>query len=193
MTAQGYPEQLDVMWAATDSIGQVGVFFSAGEGPIAKTFLDYEGYEQEVLETYFGALPPRGKLIRVAGFGDDSVYELAERGCYVFDWSDVHRASEKLLHAYELCATPSGPLKLNELAPDVQLFLAQVQLPNVVFGTSGALDVEAHVECLNTRYRMPFSDLPVRREGPPVQLPVVPMKRRASPSIINYLRRIFRM
>ncbi|UVC10595.1 hypothetical protein IHQ71_08420 [Rhizobium sp. TH2] len=168
MTAQGYPEQYDVMWAATDSIGQVGVFFSAGEGPIAKAFLDYEGYEQKDLGGRFGDPPPRGELIRVGGFGDDSVYELAERGCYVFDWSDVHRGSGKL-HAYELCAMPSAPWKLSELALDVQTFLGQVQLPGVVFGTSNWLDVEAHAECLNTRYRMPFDDLPVRKDGPPVQ------------------------
>lgn len=192
MTAQGYPEQYDVMWAATDSIGQVGVFFSAGEGPIAKTFLDCEGYEQEDLEGFMLELPRRGESVKTSPDGINKDVQLAEAGCYVFDWSDVHRVSEKLC-AYELCTMPSVPLKLDELAPDVQLFLAQVQLPNVVFGTSGALDVEAHVECLNTRYRMPFSDLPMHRESPPVQLPVVPMKRRASPSIINYLRRIFRM
>jgi hypothetical protein len=192
MTAQGYPEQLDVMWAATDSIGQVGVFFSAGEGPIAKTFLDYENYEQEDLEGFMLELPRRGECIKTSADGINSDVQLAEAGCYVFDWSDVHRVSGKL-HVYELCTMPSVPLKLEELAPDVQLFLGQVQLPDVVFGTSGALDVEAYVECLNTRYRISFEHWPVRRIGPPVQSPVVPVQRHASPSIMNYWRRMFRM
>jgi hypothetical protein len=196
MTTQGYPEQLDVMWAATDSIGQVGVFFSAGEGPIAKTFLDYEDYEQEELEGHMLERPRRGECIKTSPDGINNGLQLAEAGCYVFDWSDVHRGPGKL-HAYELLAMPGVPLKVDELAPEVQMFLGCVQLPGVVFGTLSWLDVESHVECLNTRYRMPFDDLPVRREGPPAQYvrnvaESVQGARsvRTPSSIISYLRRL---
>jgi hypothetical protein len=156
-----------------------------------RRILDYEGYEQEELGRYLEGQLAGGELIRTGGFGDDSVYELAERGCYVFDWSDVHRASVKLLYAYELCAIPTVPLKLNELAPEVQMFLGCVQLPGVVFGTLSWLDVEAHVECLNTRYRMPFDDLPVRREGPPVRYtPSVGEHEATLPSLGTLLKRL---
>lgn len=108
MTAQGYPEQLDVMWAASDRDGQIAVFFSAGEGPIPKPFLDYEDYEQEELESYVLGFPDNGELTRTGGVGPDSGYEHAARGCFVFDWSDVHRVSG-LLRSYELCAVPVYP------------------------------------------------------------------------------------
>ncbi len=147
MTAQGYPDGYDVMWAASDRKGHVGVFFSAGLGPIPGSFLRYEAYDQNDLERYFMDLPDRGESIPIGVVGLYNEERLAKAGCYVFDWSDVHRVSG-LLRAYELSTKPSAPLTLSELAPDVRTLIEAVCLLDVDFELSPTLDIGTHTVCL---------------------------------------------
>lgn len=190
MTAQGYPDYYDIMWAASDRDGRIAVFFSAGQGPIPKSFLQYEDYDQEGLEAYMLGLPERGECITAGGQGLKNEEKLARSGCYIFDWSDVHRSSG-LLEAYELDKIPSKPLTLDGLSPDVRKLLTAVALPNVTFGDEAKLDIEAHCECLHEGRQSIFDYVHVPRDGPPV--PDFRWSPRAKDSGLSIAMRLLRL
>ena len=71
---------------------------------------------------------------------------MAERGFFVYDWSDVHR-TEQYIDEYELMALPYRPLTL-DLLPESLLDTARaVRLTTVSFASAWRVDVRAHMAC----------------------------------------------
>ena len=67
----------------------------------------------------------------------DDFVELAGRGLFVYDWTDIHRKRKDYLHAYELVAVSSGatlehchlPSELGEVARQALLEDARLGEP----------------------------------------------------------------
>ena len=88
-----YPSGLDVEWIAVDRKGRVGVFTTAGTGPIAKACLS----KPEVLDQIWDAirlLPEvtRYELVVTVPRPDDFI-AFAKRGLFAFDWEMAQKAA----------------------------------------------------------------------------------------------------
>ena len=57
-----------------------------------------------------------------------SLIDLAERGFFVYDWTDIHRVSTNFIGEYELVVTPSIPISVSKLVEqiDAKIFLNAV-------------------------------------------------------------------
>jgi len=138
-----YPDGIDCLWVASDSFGNVGAFVTAGMAPIPAIALSVEYGDildvgEKVME-----LP---SISRVA-FGQNDphladFYELAERGVFAFDWSDIHRADVECLGGYEKVASPTSPLKAEELQGFLGKCTSLLRLAGVNFANEGIVEVE---------------------------------------------------
>jgi hypothetical protein len=93
-----YPDGIDCVWIASDREGNLGAFITAGVGPIPVKVLksdcphvgDIEGLICTMPRVtgahLFASVPRPGDLI---GF--------AERGLFVYDWTDIHRTAQESL------------------------------------------------------------------------------------------------
>ena len=146
MDERPYPEGLDCCWLASDRIGQLGVFLTGGSGPIPAQLL-LPPYLLDDLEETILALPKASDIdLRVKVPRPDRFVALAERGFFVYDWSDVHR-TEQYIDEYELMALPYRPLTL-DLLPDSLMDTARaVRLGAVSFASAWRVDVRAHMAC----------------------------------------------
>ena len=146
MDERPYPDGLDYCWLASDRIGQLGVFVTGGSGPIPAQLL-LPPYPLDDLEETILALPKASDIdLRVRVPRPDRFVALAERGFFVYDWSDVHR-TEQYIDEYELMALPYRPLTL-DLLPESLLDTARaVRLGTVSFASAWRVDVRAHMAC----------------------------------------------
>lgn len=79
----------------------------------------------------------------------DSFIAMAERGLFVYDWSDVHRTRVSLIHAYEPMAYPVGPMSLDELPESLRSHAASVRYSAGAFGDSECIKATNYFECLS--------------------------------------------
>jgi hypothetical protein len=95
MTTQPYPGQIDCVWIASDRDGHVGAFVTAGVGPIPELALNSaEPLLVEDIEEAILKLPKVSDCrLLVSIPRPDSFIDMAERGLFVYDWSDVHRTT----------------------------------------------------------------------------------------------------
>ena len=125
--------QLDVVWLAADPKGFLAAFVTAGAGPIPPAALPFvAGAEEAALR-----LPSISEcqLLMRAPRPDDFA-ELAKRGLFVYDWSDIHRTTTAELRAYELVAVPARPIVDLEASSEIQERVSGVVLPEAIFGSS---------------------------------------------------------
>ena len=122
-----YPWGIDVEWVAIDGRGRVGVFTTAGMGPIPSAYLDAPG----ALDLCFDAiraLPERTESILFAQVPrPDDFVAFARRGCFSFDWEDGR---------YELQARPQAPMTFDAAE------WPEVLRPILLRATSPSLDFE---------------------------------------------------
>jgi hypothetical protein len=146
MDERPYPAGVDVAWLASDRVGHLGVFLTGGSGPIPASAL-LERYPLDAIEDRILALPKASDIdLRVRRPRAGRFAALAERGCFVFDWSDVHR-TEAYIDEYELMALPYRPLTLDGLPTDLADAARSVRLAKVAFHSSWRIDARAHVTC----------------------------------------------
>ena len=150
-----YP-QADCVWIASDAEGNVGAFVTGGEGPIPANALlppciPIDKIEKAVLQTqaHCDAIMLR-KYTR-----PDSFIALAQRGFFVFDWSDVHRVSADEIGAYEKVCVPSSPRPVSALSSEFQRHLASSCQFNIEFGTTAAIDPRTQVACVESNSEPP--------------------------------------
>src|SRR5689334_10400052 len=110
--ARPYPEGIDWGWLAADREGHLGLFFSGGQGAVPLQALDLsypEDVEQKLL-----ALPTMSDARLLASYPDMTFFVgPAERGFFVFDWSEPRAG------AYELAAMPYRLRTLDQLPEDL--------------------------------------------------------------------------
>ncbi len=119
-----YPMQIDMAWLAVDAAGRVAAMVTAGRGPMPAQVLENDWDAVLDVEEALHGLPPIAKAVQHAQYGDGSSFlALSERGLYVYDWSDVHRAGG-YLKAYELMSSPSVTLRATDLPPGLRKLAA---------------------------------------------------------------------
>lgn len=136
MAIQNYPAGLDCIWIAVGVDGQVACFITAGEGPIpegvlAQAFLRVEDVEGELL-----SLPKVGTAeLKVDVPRPDDFVELAERGFYVYDWTDIHKSRSASNSSYELVAAPGHVgVRVEELPENLKRLARSAGLEEKQFG-----------------------------------------------------------
>lgn len=111
-----HPDWADVDWYATDDVGHVGFFTSAGAGPLPRAlFQDLEAHRR--LGAYLKALATRGKPELLLRYPNTTDWRrMAERGLFAFNYEYDRTPPD----GYRLVARPHTPLLLPELEPWAQ-------------------------------------------------------------------------
>ncbi len=126
-------QDFDVGWVATDAVGQVALFTTGGPGPVPDSAMpSVENAEELVL-----SLPEVSDVARATPrAGANAFVELAKRGFFAYDWSDVHRDPRQALKGYELQCRPLNPLTLFDLPASLRALAEVTRLSDVTFGAS---------------------------------------------------------
>ena len=147
MSADWDPSSYDLVWLAVDAANQVAAFVTAGPGPIPLNILDpdlLDDVEERILDL------PVVSRVRIPSGSDDglgSFVALAQRGIFVYDWTDVHGTRVEDLHAYELVAAPTDPITVANLPHALTRIAAANQLSGERFAAANTLDVCRFVRC----------------------------------------------
>ncbi len=147
MNERDYPEGSDFVWVGCDREGKVGVFVTGGEGPVPAVALRVGRIAVEEIEGRLLELPATtsGRLIVPLKRPDDFM-ELARRGFFAYDWSDVHRTRSERVGKYEQIAAPEVPLLLAGLPSEVADLLDGIEL-DVSFLHEAQVDVARDLPC----------------------------------------------
>lgn len=126
-------QDCDVGWIATDAIGQIALFITAGRGPIPGSALpSVESSEELVL-----SLPERSDVDLVTSMPSANAFvAFAKRGLFAYDWSDLHRTARQALNGYELQCRPLNPLTLFDLPASLRVLAEGTRLSGITFGMS---------------------------------------------------------
>lgn len=148
MNERPYPNGIDCVWLASDNEGRLAAFITAGEGPIPAEALKFDRLPVEDIEGLIGDMPRVSEacLLVVVKRPDDFI-TFAERGLFVYDWTDVHRTTRQAVHAYEAVATPTKPISLGMLPADLAGEARALQFIDVSFADAKRLDVCAYMHC----------------------------------------------
>ena len=153
MSTQPYPEHLDCLWLASDSEGYLGAFITAGAGPIPMEALNFIGLPVVDTGDRLCQLPAVSKAQSIVSFSlPDDVIDLAERGIFVYDWSDVHRTKLQEVKEYELYAVPTKPITVASLPSDLESLARAVKLANIKFTDGNNVDIRAQMICCESEF-----------------------------------------
>jgi hypothetical protein len=142
---QDCPGGLDSSWTALDQLGQVGVFFTGGEGPIPRSALLGEA-ETEDLEKLLRSLPLVGAATRLVAYPrPDDLVAMAKRGLFALDWREVPRVASGRSRKYELIASPGAPITSPLLARETRSAALRTCFGNLILGRTPAVAIaQAH-------------------------------------------------
>ncbi len=133
--------------------GNLGAFITAGAGPIPTAALNFTSVLFDDIEFRLIQLP----LVSNVQLPDsvpshDDFIGFAERGLFVYDWSDVHRSKSQELNVYELQAVPTKPIKESSLPPDLESLARTVKLANIKFTDGNNVDIRAQMVCCESEF-----------------------------------------
>ena len=77
----------------------------------------------------------------------DDFVDLAERGIFVNDWTDIHRTAREAVGAYEQVAAPVKPIKMDALPADLAAVAKALKFVDVAFADEKRLDVRTYMNC----------------------------------------------
>jgi hypothetical protein len=142
MRLQQYPTQIDCVWIGVDKIGQLAAFITAGCGPIpTKLLIECPIPIIDIEECLYKLNSISEVKLHVKKVRPDSFLELARRGLFVFDWSDVHRIKKHALLAYELIASPNQPLHCSSLPSELAALAKIVEFENMNLSDYAVLSI----------------------------------------------------
>ena len=147
MDERDYPKGIDCVWIGADRNGRLGVFVTGGEGPIPALALRSDRTPVEDIESLLLQLPSStsSRLVIPLKRPDDFM-ELAQRGFFAYDWSDIHRTRNEATGGYELIAVPEVPLVRGEVPSAIASLVEGLEL-NVDFAVAGEVDAGKEVQC----------------------------------------------
>lgn len=136
-----YPEGIDCAWVATDRLGHLAAFVTAGDGPIPSNLLSDRNTDIFEIETLLRELPRISEvnLLKQLKRPDDFI-ELAEKGIFVFDWVDLRGGG------YELIAVPATPIGLESASDEVRRIASITCLQALSFAAVKRIEVERYVD-----------------------------------------------
>jgi hypothetical protein len=128
------------------------VFITAGIGPIPEAALDSDLMPVEDVEGQLCQLPAvsQARLLVSVKRPDDFI-DLAERGLFVYDWTDINRTAREALGVYEPVATPSKSITASSLPSDLVALAKALKLADVTFAVGNAVDIREHLSCVEAR------------------------------------------
>lgn len=131
---------LDIAWLASDIADCLAAVVTAGAGPLPESVfggpVDLSDLENRLLQ-----LPVVGAASVLVDNGDmTSFLNLAMRGLFVFDWTDVHRSDRAKIDAYQLVAAPSRTIHTFDLPADLCAVALRQRLSSA-FGDHLTLDM----------------------------------------------------
>lgn len=142
VTSPLYPGGLQFEWYAVDRGGFVAIFNTAGCGPAPEAMVvDEPAWERT--DSALWSLPERFEARRGPGKWFDSEFEqIARRGMFAYDWSDVANSYTDLSARYELQAYPVQPLPFTSLglSQEVADWIAVVKIDRL-FAEADAIDL----------------------------------------------------
>lgn len=142
MNREPYPEGIDCVWLASDCQGHVGAFITSGIGPIPADVLTSVHTPVEDIESRLCQLPAVSQVqLLVSVKRPDDFIDLAERGIFVYDWTDITRTALEALQVYEPVAVPTKPISVSALPFDLAALAKIMKLTDVVFASHNAVDV----------------------------------------------------
>ena len=144
MSERSYPEGLEWVWLASDRVGHVGFFTTAGVGPVPVQAFSFDDLDIDLRLAEFFLIPQPGPVEGAA---------LAAHGVFVYDWTDVERYLVPI-HAYELVALPSKPINIETLTPELVVRARAVRFADVAFADAERLDDRAHMICRESEHRL---------------------------------------
>lgn len=141
-----YPHGTDYEWYASDAVGHVAVFTTAGIGPMPVTVLgDLPLTDSLILAVQ--RLPVRGHAIMLVSLPrPDDFIRFTSRGLFAYDWQDVHRTRGFSNH-YEMLSRPDAPIHLSEFPEEFHPLLRSTALPGVRFADSLTIDARRFFRC----------------------------------------------
>jgi hypothetical protein len=152
MSEQPYPKGVDAVWLASDRVGNIAAFISAGVGPIPIAALSLRSLAVVEIEQHICEMPALSATRLIVHVKrPDSFLELASRGIFVYDWSDVSRVTKDKKNLYELVASPSEPITTKELPSILSLLVDEIRFLSFEFSTLNEIDVHAYFECRESK------------------------------------------
>lgn len=126
-------EGLEFDWFAADSIGQLGVFTSAGRGFIPScVFTSVSSYNEFIAA--IARRPTSEAILAFSGTGRFADWkELSEHGLFAYDFQDVHRIGVQRRNGYDLIYRPGAPATASMLPACVVEYLPRL---DTIFGDS---------------------------------------------------------
>lgn len=149
MSLKPYPAGVDCVWLASDKEGHLGAFITAGTAPIPVSVLGPGYMPVDDVEGRLCQLPPvsEARLLVLVKRPDDFI-DLAQRGLFVYDWTDINRTAREALGVYEPVAVPSKPITVNFLPGDLAASARAIRLSAIAFACGDAVDIRAHLKCV---------------------------------------------
>jgi len=152
MSNSGYPEGIDCVWLASDQDGHIGAFMTGGIGPIPKRGLCSDIMPLEDIEGLICDMPIVSEVrLLISVKRPDDIIDLAKRGVFVYDWTDLHRTAREAIDAYEKIAIPTRPIKSGMLSTQLNPIARVLRFSNVKFVDKITLDVRAHLNCCESQ------------------------------------------
>lgn len=154
MKSEKYPEGIDCVWLGSDCKGHLGAFITAGMGPIPLMALNSSMVPIEEIEGRLCELPVLSKVkLLISPERPDDYIDLAERGFFVYDWTDVRRTLRDELKVYELVAAPETPMAIESLPHDLQAVAKNLMLLDINFPANNSLEVRVFINCVDAHSR----------------------------------------
>lgn len=143
-----YPSGLDVEWIAVDGRGRVGVFTTAGSGPLPKVYLTSAGLLDQIWDVVRHLPEITEHELLVSLPRPDDFVAFAKRGLSSFDWADICRSWASASGPYEIQARPQHALSVDLIPwpPEIRNILGQVTSPAIDFDCT-SIDIAAALEC----------------------------------------------
>lgn len=143
-----YPDGMDFGWLAADSEGQVAFLITAGRAPIPSHLLNLDDIILEDLELLVCNLPRVSEAqLTIPMEHAESYIEIAQRGFFVYDWTDAHRSFSERICGYEQVALPVNPIRCDQLPNQLADVARLSTFADIRFGGGGNLDVLAFFPC----------------------------------------------
>jgi len=145
-----YPEGMECSWLAMDGHGRVAAFVTAGSGPIPEVLFQDPALAPEDIESRIAELGiVSSAQMQMKLKTPDYYLAVAQRGLYVFDWSDATRTRNASTGKYDLIAWPDAPIGLSGLTPELRSIAHSAVIASIDFSSRESLDVREHLRCLS--------------------------------------------
>ena len=136
-----YPNGIDVVWLGRDKVGHVAAFITAGLGPVPR-WIEFNDDSLAKTEFQISNLPSISEVkLHVSVPRPEFYTSLAEKGLYVFDWFDIHRATKDHKNCYNKVADPKPPLLFSQLGDALCAMAGATNFPEIDFAEISDVNV----------------------------------------------------